>query len=81
MNTQVAREDKMEEETCRTCGQVASRPYRRRIQGVVTEGCTGAFHDMAMRRDGWHNQPSAKALRREIAARAGLGRKRPIEYA
>ncbi len=65
------------EAVCRTCGQPAGRPYRNRVRGIVEEGCVDTFHDGAMRGDAWHNKPSAKALRREIAAKNR--RDRPVK--
>ncbi len=50
-------------ETCTTCGHAADKPYRRTVDGVVTEGCIDAFHNAHA--DAWHLRPVAAEMRCE----------------
>ncbi len=51
---------------CRTCGRPKAAPYRRVLDGEVTEGCIAADHDAHP--DAWHLRPRAVAHRADTAA-------------
>jgi hypothetical protein len=58
---------------CPTCTRSAASPYRRQVDGKVSEGCIDAFHTpafegIATTSAAWHFRPEAVALRAQTLA-------------
>lgn len=61
--------------TCSICGRLVAYPYRRRIDGVITEGCVAEEHTphVSGADAEWHNRPQAVTCRESLASvRAAL---------
>jgi hypothetical protein len=53
---------------CGTCGENARYPYRRYVDGKVSEGCVDDCHSQFMQYDAWHNRPEAWGVRKDAEA-------------